>query len=103
MVVTLFNGRSNDDIGIVAFIGPTFCSMPSDCLPRTLHVVADISIQFWNCQSKYSIEQNEKKKKEREKINQIEIQHAFVRKDNIVRYLWKRLANPMTETMRCKL
>lgn len=39
----LFSGRSNDDIGIVAFIGPTFCINPSDCLPRTLHVVVDIA------------------------------------------------------------
>lgn len=37
------HGRSNDDIGIVAFIGPTFCINPSDCLPRTLHVVVDIA------------------------------------------------------------
>lgn len=39
----LFNGRStNDDIGIVAFIGPTFCNKPSDCLPRTLQAVVNI-------------------------------------------------------------
>lgn len=42
----LFNGRSNDDIGIVAFIGPTFCINPSDCLPRTLHVVVDIAPKY---------------------------------------------------------
>lgn len=40
---TLFNGRNNDDIGMVARIGPTFCINPSDCLPRTLHVVVDIA------------------------------------------------------------
>lgn len=39
----LLSGRNNDDIGIVAFIGPTFCINPSDCLPRTLHVVVDIA------------------------------------------------------------
>lgn len=40
-----FSGLSNDDIGMVAFIGPTFCMIPpSDGLPRTLHVVVDISI-----------------------------------------------------------
>lgn len=39
----LFNGRSKDDIGMVAFMGPTFCINPSDCLPRTLHVVVDIA------------------------------------------------------------
>lgn len=42
-ILALFNGRSNDDIGMVAFIGPTFCINPSDCLPRTLHVVVDIA------------------------------------------------------------
>lgn len=39
---TLFNGLNNDDIGMVAFIGPTFCNKPSDCLPRTLQAVVDI-------------------------------------------------------------
>lgn len=42
-ILALFKGRSNDDIGMVAFIGPTFCINPSDCLPRTLHVVVDIA------------------------------------------------------------
>lgn len=41
--LALFKGRSNDDIGMVAFIGPTFCINPSACLPRTLHVVVDIA------------------------------------------------------------
>lgn len=42
-ILALFKGRSNDDIGMVAFMGPTFCINPSDCLPRTLHVVVDIA------------------------------------------------------------
>lgn len=38
------SGRKNDDIGIVALMGPLFDAVPSDGLLRTLYALVDIAV-----------------------------------------------------------